>query len=110
VTSWSDRIREVAESFDVEGPMDFICECSREDCTEKVALAADEYNGVRSSPTTASAPTTNAGAASTSTPSDYMGIHIDRDLYIVLRDHPTIDGENVVEREDGYDIVSKAAA
>jgi hypothetical protein len=42
--------------------------------------------------------------------SDYMGNHIDRDLYIVLRGHPTIDGANVVEQDDGYDIVSKAAA
>jgi hypothetical protein len=42
--------------------------------------------------------------------SDYEGIHIDRDLFIVLRDHPTIDGEDVVEQHDGYDIVRKAAA
>jgi hypothetical protein len=42
--------------------------------------------------------------------SEYEGIHIDRDLYIILRDHPTIDGEEVVGQEDGYNIVSKAAA
>ena len=42
--------------------------------------------------------------------SDYDGIHVDRHLYIVLRDHPTIEGEEVVNEQDGYDVVRKAAA
>ena len=60
----------------------FLCECADNQCRGRIEINASEYEG----------------------------IHIDRDLYIVLRDHPTIDGENVVEEEDGYDVVRKAAA
>ena len=60
----------------------FLCECADNECLGRINMNA----------------------------ADYEGIHIDRDLYIVLRDHPTIEGENVVEQEDGYDIVSKTAA
>ena len=60
----------------------FLCECADNECRGRINMDA----------------------------SDYEGIHIDRDLYIVLRDHPTIDGENVVEEQGGYDIVRKAAA
>ena len=60
----------------------FLCECADKECLGRINMDA----------------------------SDYDGIHIDRDLYIVLRDHPTMDGEEVVDQEDGYDIVSKAAA
>jgi hypothetical protein len=60
----------------------FLCECADSDCLGRINIAA----------------------------SDYEGIHVDRDLYIVLRDHPMIDGEEVVDHRDGYDIVSKAAA
>jgi hypothetical protein len=47
----NDRIRELRERFDVQGETDFLCECSREDCIERVSLAVHEYEGVRSSPT-----------------------------------------------------------
>ena len=47
----NDRIREVTEPFDLNGPIDFVCECSREDCMENVSLAVDEYEGVRLRPT-----------------------------------------------------------
>jgi hypothetical protein len=60
----------------------FLCECADTECLGRITMDA----------------------------SDYEGIHIDRDLYIVLRDHPSVDGENVVGREDGYYIVSTAAA
>lgn len=60
----------------------FLCECADSECLGRINIDA----------------------------SDYEGIHIDRDLYIVLRDHPTIEGEEVVDQQDGYDIVSKAAA
>jgi hypothetical protein len=60
----------------------FLCECADSECLGRINMDA----------------------------SDYEGIHIDRDLFIVLRDHATIYGENVVEQEDGYDIVRKAAA
>jgi hypothetical protein len=47
----NDRIREVVGHLDIKGPIDFICECSREDCTETLSLTVDEYERVRSSPT-----------------------------------------------------------
>ena len=60
----------------------FLCECADDECRGRINMVA----------------------------SDYEGIHIDRDLFVVLRNHPTIAGEDVVERQDGYDIVRKAAA
>ena len=47
----NDRIREVAGRLDIEGPIDHVCECSRGDCTDSVSLALDEYDSIRSSPT-----------------------------------------------------------
>jgi hypothetical protein len=36
---------------DGDYPSDFLCECSREACTEMVSLTIEEYESVRSSPT-----------------------------------------------------------
>jgi hypothetical protein len=58
----------------------FLCECADDRCRGRIDMDA----------------------------SDYEGIHIDRQLYIVIRDHPTMDGEDVVEEQDDYDIVRKA--
>jgi hypothetical protein len=60
----------------------FLCECADDECRGRIDMDT----------------------------SDYESIHVDRDLFVVLRDHPIIDGEDVVERQDGYDIVRKAAA
>jgi hypothetical protein len=60
----------------------FLCECADIECLGRINMNA----------------------------SDYEGIHVDRDLFIVLRDHPTVEGDSVVGQEDGYNIVSKAAA
>jgi hypothetical protein len=75
----NDRIRELAERFEVEGPLEFICECSREECTEKVSLAADEYNGVRSSPT----------------------------LFVIVPGHETLKVERVVDVNERFMLVEK---
>jgi hypothetical protein len=81
----NERMEEIIEGLGGQVPygtvIPFLCECADEECRGRINIDSSEY----------------------------MGIHLDSDLYIVLRDHPTIDGENVVEREDGYDIVSKAA-
>jgi hypothetical protein len=81
----NERMEEIIEGLGGQVPygtvIPFLCECADEECRGRINIDSSEY----------------------------MGIHLDRDLYIVLRDHPTIDGENVVEQEDGYDIVSKAA-
>jgi hypothetical protein len=79
----NERMREVIDGHVPYGTLiPFLCECADRECLGRINM-----NG-----------------------SDYAGIHIDRDLFIVLRDHPTIDGEKVVGQEDGYNIVSKAAA
>jgi hypothetical protein len=82
----NERMQQIIEGFEGQVPygtvIPFLCECSDDECRGRININA----------------------------SDYMGNHIDRDLYIVLRGHPTIDGANVVEQDDGYDIVSKAAA
>ena len=75
----NDRIHEVTERFDVAHPIQFICECSREDCTETVSLAAEEYAGVRSSPT----------------------------LFVIVPGHETFEVEQVVDVNERFMLVEK---
>ena len=63
----------------VVGPIDFICECSREDCTETVSLAVEEYEGVRSSPT----------------------------LFVIVPGHETLEVEQVVDTDERFMLVEK---
>ena len=47
----NERVGEVAASWYAEGePLEFVCECSREDCTDRIRLRMDEYLEVRSRP------------------------------------------------------------
>ena len=47
----NERVGEVAASWYAEGePLEFVCECSREDCTDRIRLRIEEYLEVRSSP------------------------------------------------------------
>jgi hypothetical protein len=78
----NERMQEIIDGQVPYGTViPFLCECADTECRGRINMDA----------------------------SDYEGIHIDRDLFIVLRDHQTIDGQSVVGQEDGYDIVSKAA-
>jgi hypothetical protein len=43
----NERIREVLDS---QGSTEFLCECSRDDCTETILLSLEEYDRIRSSP------------------------------------------------------------
>jgi hypothetical protein len=47
----NERIAESAERFDAERT-EFICECSDPNCTHRVSASLDEYENVRSEPTT----------------------------------------------------------
>jgi hypothetical protein len=79
----NERMQEMIDGDVPHGTViPFLCECADNECLGRINMNA----------------------------SDYEGIHIDRDLFIVLRDHPTIDGQEVVDQQDGYDIVSRAAA
>jgi hypothetical protein len=44
----NERIREVLDSQ--EDSTEFLCECSRDDCTETILLSLEEYDRIRSSP------------------------------------------------------------
>ena len=47
----NERVGEVAASwYAAQEPLEFICECSLEDCDARVHLRMDEYAKVRSSP------------------------------------------------------------
>lgn len=47
----NERVGQVAAAWYAEGePLEFVCECSRADCTERVHLRMDDYREVRSSP------------------------------------------------------------
>ena len=75
----NERIREVAEQFDVKSGVAFICECSNERCAASIELDLDEYDTIRSSPT----------------------------LFLIAPGHETLKVENVVETNDRYALVEK---
>ena len=60
----------------------FLCECADEVCLGRVEMKRAEYDA----------------------------IHLDPDLYAILHGHAKADGERVVERRDGFDVVLKAEA
>lgn len=60
--------------------MPFLCECADETCLGRIALTA----------------------------TDYYALHIDRSQYVVLDGHLTIRGETMVQKADGYKLVTKA--
>lgn len=49
----NERVREVSQAFATldPTPVDFVCECGRQDCTEPIALRLHEYEAVRTEPT-----------------------------------------------------------
>jgi hypothetical protein len=75
----NERIKAVAET---SGEVEFLCECSRLECTETITLSMAEYERIRSSPT--------------------------RFPVMVGHDFPEI--ESVLEASDGYAVVQKRGA
>jgi hypothetical protein len=49
----NERVRDVSQAFATldPTPIDFVCECGMQDCTEPVRLQLAEYEAVRASPT-----------------------------------------------------------
>jgi hypothetical protein len=49
----NERVRDVSQAFATldPTPVDFVCECGNQDCTEPVALRLHEYEAVRAVPT-----------------------------------------------------------
>ena len=76
----NERIQDVAAAFDLTTePLDLICECGSAECVERIALAREEYEGLRA----------------------------DSRLFAVSPGHVAPDGEEVVEERKGYDVVRK---
>jgi hypothetical protein len=78
----NDRISDVADRFDIVDGTDFVCECSREDCTQTLHLELSEYEGVRSTPT----------------------------VFVIAPGHETLEVETVIEENDRFAVVEKTHA
>jgi hypothetical protein len=76
----NERVSELNRSFSlVLERGDYLCECGNEDCVERIALTAEEYEHVRSEPT----------------------------QFVVRPGHVAPDVEDVVHSEPEYEIVRK---
>jgi hypothetical protein len=73
----NERLRETIGAF--EGPLEFLCECSQEDCIETVGLALEEYERIRSH----------------------------SNLFVVVTGHERIELERVIDQGQGYLLVEK---
>ena len=77
----NEGIEQVAERFGArEHLFDFLCECARIDCVERMSMTVPEYEAVRSR----------------------------AERFAVLAGHEVPDIERVVERTDRYSIVEKS--
>jgi hypothetical protein len=74
----NERIAEIASSSAGDLP-EFLCECSRKDCTETLALSLPEYQRVRSS----------------------------SNLFVILPGHECSEVDRVVETRHGSHLVAK---
>jgi hypothetical protein len=76
----NERLRELGESFSlVSDVAEFVCECAKRSCTERVQLTLPEYEHVRSDPK----------------------------WFVVISGHEELDYERVIEQTDTYSIVEK---
>jgi hypothetical protein len=77
----NERVRDVSQAFATldPTPVDFVCECGRQDCAEPIALRLHEYEAVRAAPT----------------------------QFFVLRNHVIAEIEQVVADHGSYVIVKK---
>lgn len=62
-----------------KAPIDFVCECSRLDCKQRIKLSIDEYEK----------------------------IHKRQDRFIITAGHGTPSVENIINKTNGYEIVEK---
>jgi hypothetical protein len=76
----NERLRETVGSF--EGPLEFLCECSAEDCVATVSLDLSDYERVRAHP----------------------------NLFLVVTGHEVLEVDRVVDQGDGYVLVEKIVA
>lgn len=76
----NERLLELSEGLQ-DGSMQFVCECSNDDCTVTVTMNHKEYESVRAHST----------------------------FFVVASGHEILEVENVIDRQDGWAIVQKVA-
>jgi len=77
----NERLLELSEGFQ-DGSMQFVCECSSEDCTDTLTMNHDQYEAVRAHST----------------------------FFVVASGHEILEVEKVIDRNGGYTIVQKVTA
>jgi hypothetical protein len=77
----NERLLELSEGFH-DGSMQFVCECSHEDCTLTVNMNHDEYESVRARST----------------------------FFVVASGHEILAVEKIIDHRDGWTIVQKVTA
>jgi hypothetical protein len=78
--SLNEKVNEINEGFQVVlEDADYVCECAKDDCLERVRLTADEYTAIRRVPT----------------------------HFFVKRDHVFPEVERIVDERDGFVVVEK---
>jgi hypothetical protein len=76
----NERVLDLASDIgQLAGNTQFVCECSRDDCTEQITVPLTVYEAVRADPR----------------------------RFLILRGHENVQIETVVERTDGYLIIEK---
>jgi hypothetical protein len=63
----------------VERLIPFLCECADADCLGRVEM----------------------------TLADYGEVHVDREVFVIMRGHATVDGETPIDARDGFDVMRK---
>jgi hypothetical protein len=76
----NERLRETVGSF--EGPLEFVCECSNEDCIETIGVTLGAYEDVRAH----------------------------ANLFIVAPGHEVLEVDRVVDQGPSYLLVEKIVA
>ena len=77
----NERLEELAQGFAHPETLDLICECGNASCASRIEMDPEEYEQVRSDPTT----------------------------FAVAQGHQIPDVEEIVERRKRYDVVRKRA-
>jgi hypothetical protein len=76
----NDRIEDLAQTFHLDGrALELVCECGDASCTQQISMTVQEYEAMRKDPT----------------------------LFAIFPGHDIPDVEDVVSKNDGYDIVRK---
>ena len=77
----NERFEEAVEQSALDGvrPVPFLCECADIECMGRIEITTHDYDAA----------------------------HIDSDHYVILPDHPTIEGEEMVEDNGSYLVVEK---